>query len=89
MRSMSSYGRFIKYSSLDSGQTVTTDMRRSRIPKSESRSFFVASLVVACLATAGVWANSHRGRAVSRTAGVAVTAAAFTVKTAVRKYDEI
>ena len=89
VRSRSSYGRFIKYSSLDSGQTVTTDMRRSRIPKSESRSFFVASLVVACLATAGVWANSHRGRAVSRTAGVAVTAAAFTVKTAVRKYDEI
>jgi len=49
----------------------------------------LASLAVACFATAGVWANRHGRRTVWRTALIAASLTAVTVKQAVRKHDGI
>jgi histone H3/H4 len=49
----------------------------------------LASLAVACFATAGVWANRHGRRTVWRTALTAASLTAVTVKQAVRKHDGI
>ncbi len=49
----------------------------------------LGSLAVACFATAGVWANRHGRRTVWRTALIAASLTAVTVKQAVRKHDGI